>query len=137
MMQRCTELVEQASSPPTLLLLLSRLTLDVGASAVDYLMTLADEMYLIDTISAEAGRSRSSAASAPLLTPVSRLSEELRSIAQRLMDGYVRAQGLAVSQMLRKSVETRDWLNTIEPRHVRAVMKRLVEDVSRMDVQVS
>lgn len=38
--------------------------------------------------------------------------------------------------MLRKSVETRDWLNTIEPRNVRAVMKRVVEDISAMDSQV-
>lgn len=40
------------------------------------------------------------------------------------------------SQMLRKSVETRDWLNTIEPRNVRAVMKRVVEDVTFIDSQV-
>ena len=39
--------------------------------------------------------------------------------------------------MIRKSVETRDWLNTIEPRTVRAVMKRVVEDISTMDTQVS
>lgn len=38
--------------------------------------------------------------------------------------------------MLRKSVETRDWLHTIEPRNVRAVMKRVVEDVAAMDAQV-
>ena len=38
--------------------------------------------------------------------------------------------------MIRKSVETRDWLNTIEPRTVRAVMKRVVEDISTMDTQV-
>ena len=38
--------------------------------------------------------------------------------------------------MIRKSVETRDWLNTIEPRTVRAVMKRVVEDISSMDSQV-
>ena len=38
--------------------------------------------------------------------------------------------------MLRKSVETRDWLNTIEPRNVRAVMKRVVEDISAIDTQV-
>jgi len=40
------------------------------------------------------------------------------------------------TKMLRKSVETRDWLNTIEPRTVRAVMKRVVEDITTMDVQV-
>ena len=38
--------------------------------------------------------------------------------------------------MLRKSVETRDWLNTIEPRNVRAVMKRVVEDITSIDSQV-
>ena len=38
--------------------------------------------------------------------------------------------------MIRKSVETRDWLNTIEPRTVRAVMKRVVEDISSIDSQV-
>lgn len=41
-----------------------------------------------------------------------------------------------MSQMLRKSVETRDWINTIEPRNVRAVMKRVVEDTTAIDVQV-
>lgn len=41
-----------------------------------------------------------------------------------------------VLQMLRKSVETRDWLNTIEPRNVRAVMKRVIEDISAIDTQV-
>lgn len=38
--------------------------------------------------------------------------------------------------MLRKSVETRDWLNTIEPRNVRAVMKRVIEDTTAIDAQV-
>lgn len=38
--------------------------------------------------------------------------------------------------MLRKSVETRDWLHTIEPRTVRAVMKRILEDISLIDSQV-
>ncbi|MEE6513654.1 hypothetical protein FKM82_021419 [Ascaphus truei] len=38
--------------------------------------------------------------------------------------------------MLRKSVETRDWVTTIEPRNVRAVMKRVVEDITGVDVQV-
>lgn len=39
--------------------------------------------------------------------------------------------------MLRKSVETRDWLHTIEPRTVRAVMKRVVEDISAIDATVA
>lgn len=39
-------------------------------------------------------------------------------------------------QLLRKSVETRDWLNTIEPRTVRAVMKRVIEDITAIDTLV-
>lgn len=35
--------------------------------------------------------------------------------------------------MLRKSVETRDWLNCLEPRSVRAVMKRVVEELSAIE----
>ena len=33
-------------------------------------------------------------------------------------------------------MEARDWLSTVEPRSVRAVMKRVVEDVSLIDDQV-
>ena len=35
-----------------------------------------------------------------------------------------------LSLLLGKSVEARDWLSTVEPRAVRAVMKRIVEDVN-------
>ena len=44
---------------------------------------------------------------------------------------------LVCAQMIRKSVETRDWLNTIEPRNVRSVMKRVVEEVTVIDKQVA
>ena len=39
-------------------------------------------------------------------------------------------------QMIRKSVETRDWLNSLETRNVPAVMKRVVEEVTMIDKQV-
>jgi len=47
------------------------------------------------------------------------MCDRFQEAAQNLLNHYVRIQGLAVSQMLRKSVETRDWLHTIEPRTVR------------------
>jgi hypothetical protein len=43
---------------------------------------------------------------------------------------YVEVEAGDLSLMLRKSVEARDWLATVEPRSVRAVMKRIVEDVT-------
>ena len=39
-------------------------------------------------------------------------------------------------QMIRKSVETRDWLNSLEPRNVQAVMKYVMEEVTMIDKQV-
>lgn len=76
----------------------------------------------------------------------------MRESAQILLDSYVRLQGLHISQvlmliiifnvityqefilqMLRKSVETRDWLNCLEPRTVRAVMKRVVEELASIE----
>lgn len=56
--------------------------------------------------------------------------------SQMLLNYYVKLQGGVLSQMLRKSVETRDWLNTVEPRTVRAVMKRVVEETTMIDRQV-
>jgi len=72
-----------------------------------------------------------------IVTPGSEMCDRFQEAAQNLLNHYVRIQGLAVSQMLRKSVETRDWLHTIEPRTVRAVMKRVVEDVTAIDSQVA
>ncbi|MBN3289362.1 VPS51 protein, partial [Polypterus senegalus] len=110
------------STPPALLLLLSRLCLDYETSTISYILTLTDEQFL--------GQDQTP------VTPVTALCSEAREAAQKLLNYYVKVQGLIISQMLRKSVETRDWINTIEPRNVRAVMKRVVEDTTSIDVQV-
>ncbi|XP_029526333.1 vacuolar protein sorting-associated protein 51 homolog [Oncorhynchus nerka] len=111
------------STPPALLLLLSRLCLDYETSTITYILTLTDEQFLVQHRSP--------------VTAVTALCGEAREAAQKLLNHYVKVQGLIISQMLRKSVETRDWVNTIEPRNVRAVMKRVVEDTTSIDVQVS
>ncbi|KAK3521581.1 hypothetical protein QTP70_014773 [Hemibagrus guttatus] len=111
-----------SSTPPTLLLLLSRLCLDYDTSTISYILTLTDEQFLTPLHSP--------------ITTVTTLCAEAREAAQKLLNHYVKVQGLIISQMLRKSVETRDWVNTIEPRNVRAVMKRVVEDTTAIDVQV-
>ncbi|KAM6970374.1 vacuolar protein sorting-associated protein 51 homolog [Aplochiton taeniatus] len=110
------------STPPALLLLLSRLCLDYETSTISYILTLTDEQFLVQHNSP--------------VTAVTALCTEAREAAQKLLNHYVKVQGLIISQMLRKSVETRDWVNTIEPRNVRAVMKRVVEDTTSIDVQV-
>uniref|UniRef100_A0A8D0L6L9 Vacuolar protein sorting-associated protein 51 homolog n=1 Tax=Sphenodon punctatus TaxID=8508 RepID=A0A8D0L6L9_SPHPU len=110
------------ATPPALLLLLSRFCLDYETSTISYILTLTDEQFLVQDHSP--------------VTLVTVLCAEAREAAQKLLNHYVKVQGLIISQMLRKSVETRDWISTIEPRNVRAVMKRVVEDATSIDVQV-
>ncbi|XP_060593250.1 vacuolar protein sorting-associated protein 51 homolog [Ruditapes philippinarum] len=110
------------SAPPALLLILSRLCSDFESSTISYLITLTEEQFDMDHKLE--------------VTSVSSLCADIKQTAQNLLNHYVKVQGLAISQMLRKSVETRDWLNTIEPRNVRAVMKRVVEDITSIDSQV-
>lgn len=110
-----------SSCPANLLLVLSKTCLEMDQKGVHILITMCDEMYDID--------SESSA----ILTHETELCAEMRESAQILLDSYVRQQGLNVSQMLRKSVETRDWLNCLEPRSVRAVMKRIVEELTAIE----
>ncbi|XP_062566198.1 vacuolar protein sorting-associated protein 51 homolog isoform X2 [Saccostrea cucullata] len=113
---------DKSSIPPTLLLILSRLCLDFEGSTISYLITLTEEQFMVEE------RTK--------VTPISDLTAHSKETAQKLLNHYVKVQGLSISQMLRKSVETRDWLNTIEPRNVRAVMKRVIEDISAIDTQV-
>ncbi|XP_060076559.1 vacuolar protein sorting-associated protein 51 homolog [Ylistrum balloti] len=120
----CEGTGDRGSVPPALLLILSRLCLDFEASTISYLLTLTEEQFLLEEHSSHT------------LTPVTDLCNKAKDTAQRLLNHYVKVQGLSISQMLRKSVETRDWLNTIEPRNVRAVMKRVIEDITAIDIQV-
>lgn len=120
----CESTGDRGSVPPTLLLILSRLCVDLEASTVSYLLTLTEEQFLLEEHPSHP------------LTPMSDLCNKAKDTAQRLLNHYVKVQGLSISQMLRKSVETRDWLNTIEPRNVRAVMKRVIEDITAIDIQV-
>ena len=55
---------------------------------------------------------------------------------QSLLNAYVQMEGQLLSQMIRKSIETRDWMASPEPRHVRGAIRRVVEEVSIIDKHV-
>lgn len=110
--------------PPNLLLVFSKMCLEMEQIGVKKIIMLVDELYGIDIGN-------------PSLTHENDMYANMRKSAQILLDSYVRLQGLNISQMLRKSVETRDWLNCLEPRSVRAVMKRVVEELSLIDAVLS
>lgn len=114
-----------ATSPPSqLILLLSRLCLDFDNSIIGYVLSFTDEQFNIYS------NNNSN------ITPISDLCREAHETAQKLLNHFVRLEGHNISQMIRKSVETRDWLSSVEPRSVRSVMKRVIEDIAEMDAQV-
>jgi hypothetical protein len=122
-----TEMSEDHSPsyPPSLVLILSRLVHDMDRSTISYLVSYGDEKFP----PREQG---------PIVaTPTADLLKRAGDVAQELLNHYVKVQGQVISQMIRKSVETRDWLHTLEPRSVRSVMKRVVEEVTLLDKQVS
>eukprot|EP00095_Tigriopus_kingsejongensis_P000391 snap_masked-scaffold19_size710362-processed-gene-0.6 protein:Tk00391 transcript:snap_masked-scaffold19_size710362-processed-gene-0.6-mRNA-1 annotation:"vacuolar protein sorting-associated protein 51 homolog" len=112
----------EKNTPPTLLLLLSRNCFDLQLNTTHYLLTTVDEQFFIDDTTS--------------LTSLSKVNDMLKHVSQMLLNHFVKLQGGVLSQMLRKSVETRDWLNSVEPRTVRAVMKRVVEETTMIDRQV-
>ncbi|XP_046827058.1 vacuolar protein sorting-associated protein 51 homolog [Vespa crabro] len=113
--------------PPTLFLLLSKMCIEYKENNVRYLLKTTDNLFNIEQYGS----------SDNIITPESEICKNFQMAAQNLLNHYVRIQGLAVSQLIRKSVETRDWLHTMEPRSVRIVMKRVVEDITAIDSQVA
>lgn len=118
------------TSPPILLLMLSKLILNFDSISIPYLCTVFEEKFnlILDNYS-----KNSSSIDRSKLTNI---QKQFNIIAKQLLKQYICSQGYTLSQMLRKSIETRDWLNTIEPRHVRSVMKRIIEDLTQIDKQV-
>ena len=70
------------------------------------------------------------------LTPPGPLAEEFRATATRLLTTFAKFEGAQMAHMVRKSVEARDWLRCLEPRTVRSVIRRILEDLADIDFQV-
>ncbi|XP_019849380.1 PREDICTED: vacuolar protein sorting-associated protein 51 homolog [Amphimedon queenslandica] len=125
----CKEFTESSretvtSYPPSLILILAGVMHQLERSHISYLVSYADEKFS----PFEKGKNPA--------TPIDSIVTEAKTTAELLINHYVRMQGQVLAQMIRKSVETRDWLNTIEPRNVRSVMRRMVEEVTVIDKQV-
>merc|ERR550519_3221985 len=114
----CRQFTSGRSVPPALLLLLSRALHDLHTSTTAHLASSLQEQF--PGPPADLGE----------------VEAEIAGGSKALLEAYVQVQAADLSLMLRKSVEARDWLSTVEPRSVRAVMKRVVEDVTLVDAQV-
>ncbi|CAF1387597.1 unnamed protein product [Rotaria magnacalcarata] len=133
-----TMIRHEQSSPPILLLILSKLILDFDSSSTPYLCTVFEEKFNFILENNQRGDNQKSGSSSFSIdrSKLTAVQKQFSVIAKQLLKQYICSQGFTLSQMLRKSIETRDWLNTVEPRHVRSVMKRIVEDLTQIDKQV-
>lgn len=116
------EFCHKKDKDPVLLLLLSRMCLDLHTSTVHYLLSHCDEQLQLEDKSG--------------LTLLHTITDGMKEAGQRLLNHYVHTQGAAISQMLRRSVELKDWLGCGEPRSVRRVMRTVLEEISTIDTQV-
>ncbi|XP_045133985.1 vacuolar protein sorting-associated protein 51 homolog isoform X2 [Portunus trituberculatus] len=116
------EFCHKKDKDPVLLLLLSRMCLDLHTSTVHYLLSHCDEQLQLEDKSG--------------LTSLHTITDGMKEAGQRLLNHYVHTQGAAISQMLRRSVELKDWLGCGEPRSVRRVMRTVLEEISTIDTQV-
>ncbi|CAF1485709.1 unnamed protein product [Adineta steineri] len=128
----------EQSSPPILLLMLSKLILNFDSSSIPYLCTVFEEKFNLILENNPRNDNQKGGASSSSLdrSKLTAIQKQFSVIAKQLLKQYICSQGYTLSQMLRKSIETRDWLNTVEPRHVRSVMKRIIEDLTQIDKQV-
>ena len=68
---------------------------------------------------------------------LARLVNDTRARADGLLLHYVAMNGTKIAQMLRKSIETPNWLKHPSPRDVRLVIGLVLEEIARMSQQVA
>ncbi|CAH8669478.1 unnamed protein product [Heterobilharzia americana] len=114
--------------PGPILLILAKMCLTwANSGTVGYLISLADDFMLCGTQAKEIKSEDF----------LSDNGERFRNTGNELLMAFVRLEGTNLAQLLRKSVEARDWLKNLEPRSVRSAVKRVIEDLVLLDHQVS
>lgn len=64
------------------------------------------------------------------------MTNSYRDVANQLLVAFVRVEGTNIAQLLRKSMETRDWLKSLDPRSARSAVVRVFDDLKTVDNQV-
>ncbi|CAH8670485.1 unnamed protein product [Schistosoma haematobium] len=125
--------------PGPILLTLGKLCLMwADSGTVGHLISLADDFMLFGSQTKESKKEdfNTENGNRSLTTPKD-VSNRFRSTGNELLVAFVRLEGTNLAQLLRKSVEARDWLKNLEPRTVRSAVKRVIEDLASLDQQVS
>ncbi|KAH8867071.1 Vacuolar protein sorting-associated protein 51 like [Schistosoma japonicum] len=124
--------------PGPILLILGKLCLMwADSGTVGHLISLADDFMLLGLQTKETGKDFNVEDVSRPITTVKDISNRFKCTGNELLITFVRLEGTNLAQLLRKSVEARDWLKNLEPRTVRSAVKRVIEDLVLLDHQVS
>ncbi|CDW56177.1 vacuolar protein sorting associated protein 51 [Trichuris trichiura] len=118
--QCCNESQERSSTSTMLILILCKMCSDCASSIFDKVIDLYEHQCALRHEPIED-------------KDYSQLKVDLETLSRTLLDRFVMLEGFQLSQMLVKSAETRDWMASVEPRTVRSVIKRIVEDLTGID----
>uniref|UniRef100_A0A8R1XWD7 Vacuolar protein sorting-associated protein 51 homolog n=1 Tax=Onchocerca volvulus TaxID=6282 RepID=A0A8R1XWD7_ONCVO len=123
---KCCDVMSQtAPSLPVVYIVLAQFFISIENHSVVYIMNLCQEQFRLVAEREKGEKSR--------LTSVERVRVRLRTAAYELLKYYVYFQGINTSEVLKRSIESRDWLSCAEPTAVRSAVKHFINDLAAID----
>uniref|UniRef100_A0A915Q0E7 Vacuolar protein sorting-associated protein 51 homolog n=1 Tax=Setaria digitata TaxID=48799 RepID=A0A915Q0E7_9BILA len=110
---------------PVIYVVLAQFFINIENNSVIYIMDLCQEQFRLVAERERGDKSR--------LSSVEKVRVRLRTVAYELLKYYVYVQGIMTSEVLIRSIESRDWLSCAEPTAVRAAVKHFIEDLATID----
>ena len=111
--------------PPQLMLIFTRLLIDLENQIIISLLANIDRQLQIEKKESDY-----------ILTSDFELKERAKMLSQKLINKYVSRQGQSISGLIRKCIESNDWLITIEPKSVKTIMRTIIDEIGIIDNEV-
>ncbi|KAM3720589.1 Vacuolar protein sorting-associated protein [Dirofilaria immitis] len=123
---KCCDIMSQtAPSSPVVFIVLAQFFINIESQSVVYIINLCQEQFRLVAEREKGEKSR--------LTSVEKVRVRLRTTAYELLKYYVYFQGINASEVLVRSIESRDWLNCAEAIAVRSAVRNFIDDLAAID----
>lgn len=111
--------------PAQLMLIFTRLLIDLETQIIVSLLANADRELQIEKRDSNY-----------ILTTDYELRERAKVLSQKLLNKYVSRQGQSISCLIRKCIESSEWLVAIEPKAVKSIMRTIIDEIAVIDHEV-
>lgn len=112
-------------APAQLMLIFTRLLIDLETQIIVSLLANADRELQIEKRDSDY-----------ILTTDYELRERAKALSQKLINKYVSRQGQSISCLIRKCIESNEWLATVEPKSVKSIMRTIIDEIAVIDSEV-